>query len=288
MDKLPISVVVLAKNEENRIADCLRSVLGWADEIIVVDDESTDNTKDIAKSLGAKVLLKKMDIEGRHRNWAYSQAANDWVLSLDSDERMTEALKDEIKRELFSDPQISVFIMPRKNYIGDYWIRGGGLYPAAQMKLFRKDKFKWEEAEVHPRSIMLWGRRGYLRNDLMHYTYKDWGDFLNKLNKQTTLEAVKWHKLSLQDPKKARYKMNLMHALWRSLDRFIRTYLAKKGYRDGFIGLMIAYFASLYQIVSYAKYVELKARDKNVLVRHNNTRMEPAESYPRLRRFPDR
>ena len=262
LGKVPISVVILAKNEEERIADCIKSVTGWAAEIIVVDDDSVDRTLEIAQDLGAKVLVRKMDIEGVHRNWAYSQAENEWVLSLDADERPTEELKKEIGENLHLDPECSVFIMPRKNYIGDYWIRGGGLYPAGQMKLFKKSLFKWEEAEVHPRSIMLGGTRRYLQNDLIHYTYKDWGDFLNKLNKQTTLEAKKWYKLSLGDPKSAGYKMNLIHALWRAIDRFIRGYLVKKGYRDGFIGFMMAYFSSLYQIVSFAKYREFVARGR--------------------------
>lgn len=262
MGKVPISVVIVTKNEEERISDCIKSTSSWADEMIVVDDESTDRTREIAENLGARVLIKKMIIEGVHRNWAYSQANNIWVLSLDADERLTPELQKEIEENLFLDPENSVFIIPRKNFIGDYWIRGGGLYPAPQMKLFRKDKFKWEEVEVHPRGIMLGGTRRFLKNHILHYTYKDWGDFLSKLNKQTTLEAIKWYKLSLEDPKKAGYKMNPVHVLWRSLDRFVRTFFAKKGYRDSFIGVMIAYFASLYQIVSYAKYRELKKGSK--------------------------
>lgn len=113
--------------------------------------------------------------------------------------------------------------------------------------------------EVHPR-IIVEGSCGRLKNDVSHYSYKNWEDFLDKTNKQTTLEAVKWYKLSLVNPKKAGYKMNIIHALWRTLDRFIRTFFVKKGYRDGFIGFMIAYFSSLYQMVSYAKYRELIKR----------------------------
>ena len=256
MDEAPISVVILAKNEEKRIQDCIKSILGWADEIIVVDDESNDKTREIAQSLGAKVVIRKMDIEGRHRNQAYAQAKNEWMLSLDADERPTEELKKEIK-EVITDTKYSCFDIPLKTYIRDYWIRWGGWYPASKVKLFRKSKFKYEEVEVHPRMIGV-GSRGHLKFDVIHYSYRDWEDFLNKTNKQTTLEAVKWHKLSLENPKKARYKMNLLHALWRTLDRFIRTFFVKKGYRDGFIGFMVAYFSSLYQIISYAKYREFK------------------------------
>jgi len=223
-----ISVVILTKNEEERIADCIKSVLSWADEVIVVDDESADNTVEIAKKLGTKVLIRKMDIEGKHRNWAYQQAKNEWVFSLDADERLTPELKKEIIEVLSSSPSHSAYTVPRKNFIGNY------------------------------------GSCGHLKNSLIHYTYRNWGDFLNKVNKQTTLEAIKWYKLSLVNPKKARYKMNLIHVLWRMLDRFIRTFLVKKGYRDGFVGFMVAYFSSFYQIVSYAKYKELIKHHKTL------------------------
>lgn len=252
---MPISVVILTKDEEQRITDCIQSVEGLADEIIVIDDESTDKTKELAENLGAKVLVQKMNIEGRHRNWAYAQAKNEWVLSLDADERVTPKLKQEILGVTKANSSDNAYTVPRKNFIGNYWIRWAGQYPAPQLKLFRKDKFKWEEVEVHPRAF-LEGTCGHLKSDLLHYTYRGWDDFLGKLNKQTTLEAKKWHRVYLENPKKARYKMNLIHALWRVLDRFIRTFIAKRGYRDGFVGFMIAYFASLYQIVSYAKYRE--------------------------------
>jgi len=257
MPKINLSVVILAKNEEERIKNCLKSVVEWADEVIVVDDESSDNTVEISKQAGANVLIKKMDIEGKHRNWTYAQARHEWVLSLDADERPTSELIKEIEEILTANPKPNAFTIPRRNFIGDYWIRWGGQYPAPQLKLFRKDKFKWEEAEVHPRAF-LDGECGHLKCDLIHYTYRNWADFLKKLNNQTTLEAKKWYKLSLADPKKASYKMNLLHALWRTLDRFIRAFIAKKGYRDRFIGFMVAYFSSLYQIVSFAKYKDFK------------------------------
>ncbi|MCF7916919.1 MAG: glycosyltransferase family 2 protein [Candidatus Omnitrophica bacterium] len=260
MAKVPVSVVIITKNEEERISDCIKSVNDWADEVVIVDDESTDKTQHIAQGLDAKVLVKKMEIEGKHRNWSYQQTRNLWVLSLDADERVTEELKEEIAKRLQSNPECVSFSIPRKNHIGDYWLRWGGQYPSKQIKLIRKDKFKWEEAEVHPRAFGE-GKNGELFADIIHYTYRNWGDFLNKLNNQTTLEARKWYNYSFEDPKKARYKMNVVHALWRVFDRFMRTYFRKKGYRDGFIGFMIAYFASLYQIVSYAKYRELKKTD---------------------------
>jgi glycosyltransferase involved in cell wall biosynthesis len=245
--KVSLSVVVLTKNEEGRIADCLESVK-WADEIIVVDDESTDQTVNIVKRYTQRVLTRKMDLEGRHRNWAYAQAKNTWVLSLDADERVTPELRDEIKLVLENNPIENGFTIPRRNYIGDYWVRYGGWYPSPQLKLFRKDKFRYEEVSVHPRAFMD-EPCGHLKCDLIHYSYRNLEDFLAKLNKQTTWEAQKW--LSQKKP------MRLGRFLWRAYDRFMRSYFGKKGYRDGFMGFAIAYYAGLYQFVSYLKYREL-------------------------------
>ncbi|MFH1768002.1 MAG: glycosyltransferase family 2 protein [Candidatus Omnitrophota bacterium] len=262
MSSTPLSVVILTKNEETRIEDCLKAVVAWADEVIVVDDQSSDNTRRLAQELGAKVLVRKMDIEGKHRNWAYAQAKNKWVFSVDADERSTDGLKDEIKRIILSDTEYVCFDMPFRTYIGSRWIRWGGWYPGPKVKLFRKDKFLYEEVEVHPR-IFIQGECGHLKNDVIHYSYRNWEDFVSKTNKQTGLEALKWYKLSLKDSKKGRYKMNLGHALWRTVDRFIRIFFLKQGFRDGFTGFMVAYLSSFYQIISYAKYRELKIKDKN-------------------------
>ncbi len=246
--KIPISVVVITKNEEHNIRECLQSVHGWADEIIVVDDESTDRTVEITQKFTDRIFRRRMDNEGRHRNWAYAQAKNDWVLSLDADERVTEELKKEID-EVLPGTTFQTFSIPRRNYIGDYWVQYGGLYPAGQLRLFLKKNFKYEEVGVHPR-VFIDGQTGRLTKDIIHKSYRDFGHFLAKLNSQTTLEAQKWIETNRQ--------MGLGKAMWRTFDRFPRTYVRKKGYKDGFIGFMVAFFASLYQIISYAKYWEMK------------------------------
>lgn len=246
--KIGLSVVIITKNEEERICQCLESVL-WADELIVVDDESTDKTVQIASRYTDRIFNRRMDIEGRHRNWAYAQAKNEWVLSLDADERVSKELKAEIISLFNNGLKFDGYAIPRRNYIGNYWIRYGGWYPSPQMKLFKKDIFRWEEVEVHPRAIF--NRPcGVLKSDIIHYSYKDFGDFLNKLNRQTAWEAKKW-----VDDKR---DMTLGKALWRTVDRFFRGYIGKKGYKDGFVGFVVACFAGLYQIISFAKYWELK------------------------------
>lgn len=243
-----LSVVILTKNEEKNISSCIESVLGWVDEIVVADDESTDKTVDIARKYTDRIIERKMDVEGKQRNFAYSQAKNLWVLSLDADERVSPELKDEITNILIKETKYNGFTIPRRNYIGDYWVRYGGWYPSPQLKLFRKDKFRYEEVGVHPRAFMD-EPCGRLKSDIIHYSYKNIEDFLNKLNNQTTREAQKW--FAQNKP------MRPCRFLWRTYDRFMRAYFGKKGYKDGYYGFIIAFFAGLYQFLSYLKFREM-------------------------------
>jgi len=245
---IDLSVVVITRNEEKNIEDCLASVAGWAGEILIVDDLSTDKTLDLASKFTERIISRKMDLEGRHRNYAYSQAKNLWVLSLDADERATPELKNEIEEVLKNGTEFNGFTIPRKNYIGNYWVKHGGWYPSPQLKLFRKDKFRYEETGVHPRAFMD-DPCGHLKSDIVHFSYKNFEDFFHKLNNQTSREAQKWFK---QDK-----PMRLGRFIWRAIDRFMRTYLGKRGYKDGFIGFVVAFNAGLYQFLSYLKYCEL-------------------------------
>jgi glycosyltransferase involved in cell wall biosynthesis len=248
-----LTVVVITKNEKKNIADCLKTVSGWADEVIVVDDFSTDNTVEIAKRYATKVIQRKMEIEGRHRNIAYSLARNRWVFSLDADERVTVKLREEITKVISVDTKYAAFTIPRRNFLGNYWLRYGGLYPSPQLKLFKKDKFRWEEVEVHPRSF-LDGPCGHLHSDLIHYTYRNFSDVINKLNNQTTREAIKWFK--------EKRKISLPKALRKTADRFLKAFIIKKGYKDGFRGFFLALVSGLYQIISFAKYWEMQKESK--------------------------
>lgn len=257
MEKIPVSVVVIVKNEEQRLGQCLDSVR-WSDDIVIVDDMSTDRTVEIARCYTDRVFRRKMEIEGVHRNYAYSLAKNEWVLSLDADEVSSPELQREIAQVVADDregklDEYVVFAIPLRNYIGKYWVRWGGWYPAYKDRLFRKGRFKYEEAGVHPR-VIYEGRCGRLKSDIIHYSYEDFSELISSLNGQTTKEAQKW----ISDGR----KMPLVKALWRAFDRFYRGYLAKKGCRDGVIGLMVAVNGCMYQILSYAKYWELNAKAK--------------------------
>ena len=246
--KVPLSVVILTKNEARRIRDCIESVR-WAGEILVVDDESADDTVAIAESLGVRVLRRRMELEGRHRNWAYAQTTYEWVLSLDADERVTPDLAQELSDLIRHDPPYETYAIPRRNYIGIRWIRYGGWYPSAQLKLFKKSVFRWEETTVHPRAISdrSWG---VLSHDLLHYSYRDRQDFIEKQERHTLLEAQKW----MADGR----KVSVGKVVWRVIDRFVRTYVLKQGYREGRLGFFIAWMAGKYQWLSYVKYLMAK------------------------------
>jgi len=250
--KTPLTAVIITKNEAGRVRECLESVR-WADEIIVLDDNSTDETVRISREFTDRVYQRAMDNEGKHRNYAYSLAKNPWILSIDADERATPELREEITALLQSNPACNGYTIPRKNFMGKTWLRYGGMYPSAQLRLFRKDKFRYdEEAEVHPQAYMP-DPRGTLKSDILHYTYRDFTDAVAKLDRQTDLEARKWFR--------EKRKVGIWGTVRKMVDRFWRSYYSKKGYKDGVNGLFLAVNSGMYQFLSFAKYWELQKND---------------------------
>ena len=253
MEKIPVSVVVITKNEEENIAECLKSAQG-ADEVIVLDDNSTDKTVEVAKRYTDKVFSRKMDIEGKHRNYAYSLARNDWALSLDADERMSPEIIAELEELFKTGPEPhKAYTIPIKTYIGKRWIKHAGWYPAPKVRLFERRSFKYEEAEVHPR-VFIDGTCGHLKGDIVHYSYRDFHDFFQSLNNQTTLEARKWFK--------ERRKINFIKMYRKGASRFLKAYVQKGGFKDGFLGFIVSWAGAAYQFMSYVKYWEMLQNEK--------------------------
>ncbi len=246
---------MIVRNEESNLEEALNLVKDWADEIVIVDDNSTDKTREIARKFTDKLFIRKMELEGKQRNFAVSCSSNDWVMFQDGDERLTPELMQEIDEVLDNhNGKAFSYWVPRKNYIGSFWLRHGGWYPAAHIKLYHRKYLKWKEIPqdvVHPGIEYLqpiWGAT--LKNHLIHYNFKNIEDFIAKVNKQTTLEAIKWH---LQGK-----KVGAAHGFFKSFDRFFKRYVLKKGYKDGLYGFVAAFLSGFYQFAAYVKLKEIQ------------------------------
>jgi len=251
--KYPISVVTMVRNSADKIRDCLDSA-SWSDDIVIVDDFSKDNTLEIAKEYTDNIHQRKWENEGIQRNFAYSKAKNDYILSLDSDERVTPELKEELIRLCGEGFTHNGYNIPHKNYMGDRWIENGGWYPNRKLKLFKKSEFRYGEEEYHPPAIME-GERKDLNGEIIHLAYRDFSDMVRKIDHQTSFEARKWFR--------DKRKMSLARAIRKSIDRFLKALILKRGFADGFLGFMMAFFGGFYQLLAYAKYTELqKEKDK--------------------------
>ena len=253
---LPISIMIIAKNEERRIQECIESVHGWASEIIVVDDDSTDQTVAIASKYTDKIFKRTMDLEGRQRNFGVNKASNNWVLMLDCDERPTPELKKEIEALIANPPEKTIaFWIPQICYVGDVHIKHGG-WSNPHLRFYDKRYVTWNEGPqdvVHPGMKVADGYKGAnLKESLIHYNYRNIEDIFGKVNRMSTLEALKWH----LDGR----KMSQGKAMWRTWDRFWRRFLGKKGYKDGYIGFILSISSALYELEAYSKYVEIKEK----------------------------
>lgn len=250
----PLTVVILAKNEERRIEECLKSVSGWAQEVIIVDDYSSDRTIEIASRYTDKIFKRATDIEGKQRNFGAAQAKFDWVMMVDCDERLTPELKQEITG-LFAkkEDEVMAYWIPKINYLGAARLKYGG-WSNPHVKLYNRKFVRWSEAKydvVHPGIIIAQGYKGgRLKNPYIHYNFSGIEDFIAKDNRYSTLEAIKWHVSGR--------KMTLGRALWRTVDRFIRRFITRKGHKDGFYGFVAAFIGGAHELLTYAKYREIK------------------------------
>ena len=253
--KTKVCLAMIVRNEEANLDEALSLAKGWADEIVIVDDHSTDRTVEIARKYTDKIFSRKMDLEGRQRNFAVSKSSYDWVMFQDGDERLTQELKDEIDHDLDNHNGVSYgYWVPRKNYFGKVWLRHGGFYPSPHIKLYHREYLAWKEEPgelVHPGLNHLKPFKvTNFKNHLIHYNFRNVEDLIQKTNRQTTFEALKWH---LQGR-----KVTLSHGLWKPLDRFMKRYVMKKGYKDGFYGFVAAYLSGFYQFAAYSKFREIQ------------------------------
>lgn len=244
-----ISVYIIAYNEAEKVRATIHSVQ-WADEIIVVDSWSTDGTAEIAQELGAKVVQVKFQGFGELRNQALAACTHDWIFSLDADERCTPEVAAEIKA-IVSDPNSSdVYLTPRRNFFMGKWIRHSGWYPNyRQPQLFKKGAMHYDQKPVHEGFILNTNKPvAQMQNAIWQFPFKNMGEVLHKANRYSSLGAEKivHKKLSMGSA--------LGHASW----SFIKHYVFKAGFLDGWAGFVIAFGNFEGTFYRYVKAIEMQ------------------------------
>ena len=246
-----LSVVLISLNEQDNIARALRSV-SWADEVLVYDSGSTDNTIAIAKNMGAKVVKGQWQGFGKTKQAATDLAANDWVLSLDCDEEVTGALASEIHKKFETLNPRSVYKLPRASFYLGTWIRHGGWFPDFQGRLFNRKMSRWNEAEIHEKVEA--EAEDFLASHLNHYVFKNVEHQVNTNNRYSSLLAKQMNKNGKS--------FSWFHFLTKPKVKFLETYILKLGVLDGWAGFVIARNAAYSVFLKWTKLREIELRQK--------------------------
>lgn len=250
---MKISATIITYNEERNVARVIES-LRCCDEILVLDSGSNDRTVEIATNLGARVVEASWHGYAAQKNIAAELAAHDWVLALDADESLSEALEAEIWHIKKTGPQFNGYTVPRlAQYLGR-WILHSGWHPDRKVRLFDRRKAKWVGQFVHE-SVTVDGPVGHLKSNLLHFTCDSLSQHLRTMDRYTTLAAEE----IVAQGKSVTFGKLLFDPPW----VFLRTYLFKLGFLDGIEGMAIAYMAALYNFVKYAKARDMSPGRKN-------------------------
>lgn len=242
-----VSVTIITKNEEADIAAAIASVR-WADEVVVVDSHSTDRTADVAAAAGARVIVRDWPGYVAQKNFAAGAATNDWILSLDADERVTPELAAQIGQAL-QQPAHAAFQMRRMNWHLGRWIDGTDWYPDYQVRLYDRRAAEWTGQLVHE-GLGVRGTTGRLSADLEHYAYADISDHLETINRYTTLAARQMHD--------AGRRASIAQLLFHAPLAFLRNYIAKGGWRMGAVGIIVSGMNAYYVFLKLAKLWQLQ------------------------------
>ena len=229
-----LTAIIPTFNEEENIKGAIDSI-NFANEILIVDSFSTDNTINIANNLADKILQREYKNSASQKNWAIPQAKNNWILILDADERITKELKKEIINTLTHDPKHDAFWIKRDNYFLGKKIRFSGWQGDKVIRLFKKDICKYEEKHVHA-EITTKGRVGSLKNKIIHNTARNKSTYIKKLERYARWQA--------KDYAKTTKNINKYHLIIKPCIRFIKHYIIQGGFLDGYHGLLISYYQS--------------------------------------------
>jgi glycosyltransferase involved in cell wall biosynthesis len=248
-----LSVTVIALNQEANIGPCLESV-SFADEIVLVDSGSTDRTRDLARAYTDRIFTVSWQGFAGTKNFALEQARMDWVFSLDTDERVPPALKEEILAVVRADGPLAGYRVPRRNYFCGRWIKHLGWYPDYTLRLFRRTQGRFREREVHE-EVAVAGPVGVLKTPLEHYTYASVSDYVTRMDRYARLAAQELAKRGRRP-----YPGEL---LWRPLFTFLHLFFLRGGFWEGSTGYTLAVLMSQYKFLKYLYLRELTREAKD-------------------------
>ena len=245
----PVSVTIITLDEAEHIAAAIDSA-AWADEIIVVDSGSSDGTAAIARQKGVRVETRAWPGYVEQKNYAAGLARNDWIFSLDADERITPALAAEIQSIVSSEPRLRGYRVPRVTFHLGRWVRTTDFYPDYQTRLYDRRAGRWRGKYVHESVAVNGGGVGQLRHELEHYSYRDLADHLDRINRYSSLAARQMH----EGGRRAGPLDLLLHPP----AAFLRNYVLRRGFLDGSAGLTISLLNSYSVFLKFAKLWELQ------------------------------
>lgn len=254
MSKTPLSVTIICKNEEANIAKAVQSAL-WADEVLVIDSGSTDQTVALAQAAGARVIHNAWSGYGQQKNFAQQNAKHDWILNIDADEWISQALAKEIQ-EIFKGPTTPPFVtyrIPRRTYYLGRWIQHGGWYPNLITRLANRLHAKWTEPNVHE-DLVTEEPIGELKTPIEHNAFPSISDQI--------LTNLRFSKLGSQDLSKKGQRPSYIKLLLKPVGKFLETYVLKGGFRDGLRGFIISVNAAHSMFLKYAFLFEKEIIDK--------------------------
>ncbi len=249
---IQISAVIITFNEEEHLEKCLSSLQLVADEIVVVDSHSTDQTANICKKYGVKLILQKFLGYKEQKNFAISQASYDYILSLDGDEALSPELEESILK-LKSNWIHDGYVMNRRNNFYGQWINHSNWYPDKKLRLFKKGKGEWRGINPHdsyevynPKS------KGWVKGDLLHWVFRDYAEHNQKIDKFSSISAASYHELGIRS--------SIFKIIYRPSWAFLKSYIFKRGFLDGLNGLVICIQAFNLTFFKYLKLYEIQQK----------------------------
>jgi glycosyltransferase involved in cell wall biosynthesis len=252
-----LTCLVPCKNEQSNIRACIASFLDLADEVLIADSGSTDRTMDLAREVTggrARIIEREYIHSGDFKNWAIPQAAHDWVLLIDADERVTPALAAEVRGLLAAGPPKDGYWIYRDNHFMGRPLRYGGMQNDCCLRLFRRDVSRYVGGNDHAQVAVSTGRVGVLRERLLHYSWWSYDDVLRKIDRYTRYQAQVWHEQGRRP--------SWLHLCCRPPIRFFRDYILQRGFLDGLPGLQYAGLQAFYTFLKQARLWELHCAER--------------------------